>query len=501
VFTYAHVNSPRGLAFDSSDNLYVADFNDVKVVKVAPNGTVTDFDTNLFGTPQPVRLGSDGRLYIGSPQAEEVDVCDLSGTCYTGAYSNLVPTDMVFDSAGNAYFSENGNNDIVEVNAAGKASTFATGLNKPIGLAIDSQNNLYEVDQGSFTVNKFAPNGTKSTFATLDSSVVSVPARATTDSSDNVYISAFTKSGGGIIYKYTPTGAQSTFATLSEPISFMTFGPTPPPAHLLNISTRMEVLSGNNVLIAGFIITGPAGSSKKVMIRGLGPSLSNQGVSNPLADPYLDLHKSDGTEVTNDNWQDASNSSDIPAGFQPSDPHESVIVTTIPIGSNGVSANTAILRGANGETGIGLVEVYDLDTTTGQLANISTRGFVDTSDNVLIGGFITGPNTSRNPNIVVRAIGPSLTDSNGQPLAGSLQDPTLVLNNANGTAIATNDNWKIDDSTGQSQEALIRATQLQPSNDAESALLRSLPPGAYTAIVRGKNGTTGIGLVEVYNLQ
>jgi hypothetical protein len=272
-----------------------------------------------------------------------------------------------------------------------------------------------------------------------------------------------------------------------------------PAAQPLNISTRMEVLSGNNVLIGGFIVTGTEGSTKKVMIRGLGPSLANAGVSNYLADPFLELHDSSGALlVSNDNWQSASNSGDIPNGFQPSDPRESVIVATLTVGPNGFSNFTAILRGANGETGIGLAEAYDLDQSApNQFANISTRGFVDTGNNVMIGGFILGGGSSPS-NVLVRAIGPSLSN---QGVDNPLQDPTLELHDSSGTTIKTNDNWKIDDQSGQSQEAAIEGTTIPPSNDFESAILMTLQPGAYTAIVAGKNGTTGVGLVEVYNLK
>jgi hypothetical protein len=262
----------------------------------------------------------------------------------------------------------------------------------------------------------------------------------------------------------------------------------------LNISTRLEVVSGDNVLIAGFIITGPPNSSKKVMVRGLGPSLQAAGVTNPLSDPLLELRGPNNLLITNDNWQQANNTSDIPNGFQPTDPRESVVIATLPIGSGGLSNCTAILRGAHGETGIGLAEAYDLQATSGQFANISTRGFIDTGDNVMIGGFILG-GSAHGSRVLVRAIGPSL------PVSGALADPTLELHNSQGTKIASNDNWKVDDSGGQSPEAAIRATTIPPTNDLESAILKTLAPGAYTAIVAGKNASTGVGLVEAYNLR
>ncbi len=269
------------------------------------------------------------------------------------------------------------------------------------------------------------------------------------------------------------------------------------PSQLLNISTRMRVLTGDNVLIGGFIVTGT--DPKKVIIRGIGPSLAVNGVPIPgrLADPTLELHLPDGTVITNDDWKinaqtGQSQEADIRATtIPPTDDLESAIIATLPPGNY-----SAVLAGKNQTSGIGVVEAYDLSqAANSQLANISSRGFVDTGDNVMIGGFIVGGGTGGNAHVIVRALGPSI------PVAGALADPTLELHDASGTTVATNDNWKINDQTGQSQEADIRATTIPPSNDLESAIVSTLAPGNYTAVVRGKNSSTGVGLVEVYNLQ
>jgi hypothetical protein len=256
----------------------------------------------------------------------------------------------------------------------------------------------------------------------------------------------------------------------------------------------MEVLNGNNVLIGGFIVTGT--QPKKVMIRALGPSLP---VSGKLADPVLELHDKTGVFATNDNWKidektGQSQQAEIEATtIPPKNELESALVATLPANN---SAYTAIVRGQNGGTGVGQVEVYDLSTAANsQLANISTRGFVDTGDNVMIGGVIVGPNSAGSTKVLLRAIGPSLG------ISGALSDPILELHNGNGATIATNDNWKIDDKTGAPQQAEIEATQAPPKSDFESALIHTVTPGNYTAIVRGKHETTGIGLVEIYNLQ
>jgi hypothetical protein len=268
------------------------------------------------------------------------------------------------------------------------------------------------------------------------------------------------------------------------------FQPAPPTARLLNISTRLRVQSGDNVLIGGFIITGT--TSKKVMIRGLGPSLNGVGVI--LSDPTLELHHGDTTVATNDNWktddktqqsQEAViNSTTIP----PINDLESAIVTTLDPG-----AYTAILASKSGDPGVGVMEVYDLDQTgRPRLGNISTRGFVDSGDNAMIGGFIIGPADGAAATVVVRAIGPSLATFG---INGALQDPTLELHDGNGATIAFNDNWQDD----PSQSSI--PPSLKPGDPRESALFRVLASGDYTAVVRGAGDSTGVGLVEVYNIQ
>jgi Divergent InlB B-repeat domain len=257
--------------------------------------------------------------------------------------------------------------------------------------------------------------------------------------------------------------------------------PTPTPTTLANISTRLRVETGDNVLIGGFIITGT--QDKKVIVRAIGPSLP---VPDALADPFLELHDGAGNLIqSNDNWVDSPNKQAIiDSTIPPSNDLESAIVATLPANS---SAYTAIVRGVNDTTGVGLVEVYDLDQSVdSKLANISTRGFVETGDNVMIGGFIVLGSSSQN--VIVRAIGPSL------PVPGALADPTLELHNGNGDVIAFDDNWK------DSQQAEIEATTIPPTNDLESAIVATLDPGNYTAIVRGVNDTTGVALIEVYAL-
>jgi len=256
---------------------------------------------------------------------------------------------------------------------------------------------------------------------------------------------------------------------------------------LLNISTRLRVQTGDKVLIGGFIITGT--EPKTVIVRGIGPSLP---VTGALADPVIEVHGPSGEFLGgNDNWKDAATMQQIrDSGLAPSNDLESALWGTINPG-----AYTVILSGKDGGTGVGSIEVYDLDgAADSRLANISSRGFVDTGDNAMIGGVIVGGGSpTGTDNVIVRALGPSV------PVPGALANPTLELHNGNGTAIAFNDDWKTRPD-GSSQQAEIEATALPPANDLESALVRRLSPGSYTAIVRGNNGSTGIGLVEVYHL-
>ena len=258
----------------------------------------------------------------------------------------------------------------------------------------------------------------------------------------------------------------------------------PPPApKLLNISTRMRVERGDNALIGGFIVTGT--SAKRVIIRALGPSLP---VAGALANPTLQLNRPDGSTVFNDDWKE--NQAEVEATtIPPPNDREAAIVATLEPGFYSAVVR-GIVDGQPNGTGVGLVEAYDLDAAVpSTLANISTRGFVQTGDDVMIGGVIVGG--TEPAKVLVRAIGPSLTE---QGVAEALQDPELELVDKNGNIIS-NDDWRA------TQEAEIIATTVPPSDSREAAIVATLVPDFYTAIVRGKDGTTGVALVEGYNLQ
>ena len=290
------------------------------------------------------------------------------------------------------------------------------------------------------------------------------------------------------LYEYKKNVNTGNYALyqLANPASGSQTAGTPlGPGQLLNIATRMRVQSGDKVLIGGFIITG--NTPKKVVIRGIGPSLS-AFFSDAMADPTLELFQGNTSLHTNNDWKSDQQAEIEATGIAPGNDAESAIVRTLPPG-----AYTAVLKGNGGSEGIGVVEVYDLDQAAdSKLANIATRGFVETDNGVMIGGLIVGPSSGvGGTKVVVRALGPSLANLG---INGTLSDPMLDLVNASGTILRSNDDWK------SSQQTEIEAAGLAPSIAAESALVQSVAPGNYTAIVRGKGNTTGVSLVEVYNV-
>ena len=270
-----------------------------------------------------------------------------------------------------------------------------------------------------------------------------------------------------------------------------------------NISTRSFVQTGADVMIGGFIIEGSG--PKTVIVRALGPELTPLGVPNALADPTLELHNRAGALIaSNNNWQTTViggiiTSDQVSAiqnsGHAPTQPSESAIIATLQPGDY-----TAIVRGVSNTAGVALVEVYDLDANSASiLGNISTRSFVQTGNNVMIGGFIiegSGPKT-----VIVRAIGPELTPFG---IPNALADPALDLHNRTGALIASNNNWQTTVIGGiitSDQVSAIQNSGHAPTQPSESAIIATLQPGNYTAIVRGVSNTTGVALVEVYDLQ
>jgi len=275
---------------------------------------------------------------------------------------------------------------------------------------------------------------------------------------------------------------QTTIANKTPAVASQNRSPGAPSAtaHLANISTRLAVGTGDNVLICGLTIVGS--QPKRVIVRALGPLLP---VTENLADPILELHDSSGAALAaNDNWRDTQQDELKATTIPPTNDYDSAVVRTF----SPNAAYTAILAGKGGTTGVGLVELYDLDLAAdSSLVNVSTRGFVDRGDSVLIGGTIVVGSGSTT--VLFRALGPSVAG-----VSNTLTDPILELHDGQGNTLAVNDNWQ------DTQAADIQATTIPPPDPREPAILRSLTPGAYTAVVRGKNDTVGVAVVEAYQI-
>ncbi len=254
---------------------------------------------------------------------------------------------------------------------------------------------------------------------------------------------------------------------------------------LKNVSTRLAVLTGENVLIVGFTVSD--NPVQQVLVRALGPTLTNFGVTGALADPTITLYNSSGGLIaTNDNWKDTNQATIAATAKAPPNDKESAIL----LNSLSPGSYTAIVRGKNNTTGVGLVEAYGIvpSGVENLISNVSSRGFVGTGNDVMIGGFIGDRTPSLQ--IIVRALGPTLTQFG---IANALADPTLELHDGNGNLLAFNDNWQ------DTNQTAIQATGFAPPNSNESAILAVVNVGAsITAIVRGKDNTTGVALFDVY---
>lgn len=503
--------NPLGIATDGAGNVYIADTGNAIIRKVTSTGVVTTLAGSAgalgntdaigsaarFSSPYGITADSAGNLYVVDSIGNTVRKITADGVVTTlagspglrglidgtGADARFsVPFDIAVGPAGELYVCDHGNHAIRKVTAAGVVTTLAgsgspgsadgsgtAALFKfPSGISVDAAGNVYVADTDNQVIRKISPAGVVASIA--GSSIGSTDgAQATFYNPKDVAVG-----NNGEVYvadrgNHTIRKGSVVFAA----------------SRLVNISTRGQVSTGDKVLIGGFIISGA--SAKKVLIRAVGPNLTNYSVTGVLANPMIELHRStDGAIIaSNDDWGRSSNASEITAtNLAPVDPKEAAILATLDPG-----AYTAIVTGNGGGTGVGIVEVFEMDHPETPLINISTRGSILTGDQVLIGGLIIQGDAPQA--VLIRAVGPTLTRYG---VSGTIANPTLELHqSSDGSIVASNDDWG-----SAANAAAIMATGLAPEDTAESAILITLQPGAYTAIVSGKNGGTGVGLVEVF---
>ena len=478
------LSAPSGIVV-SDGYIYVPDFDTGTIAKYTTEGTLVTASlvTGLAG-PVGLRL-FQGNLYV----TEQVDGMNGRVSVYTtsGATVNAaliprfpVPVDLAFDDTF-LYVTSLSAGRVSKFDCSTGATVVASligGQSAPRGI-LQHDGFLYVANSTGGSVRKYTTSGSFiGSFTGFNN-----PSGIALSPSGTLLITNF---AADRVSEHTTSGTPintSLITGLSNPVGIAVgpvATPTPSAGALGNISTRLRVETGDNILIAGFILTGS--QPKKVIARGIGPSLP---VQDALANPILELRDAAGTLLGfNNNWKDNQRTEIEMTTIPPTNDLESAIVATLPANK---SSYTAILRGAGGGTGTGVVELYDLERTVDStLANLSTRGYVQTGNDVLIAGTIVVGSSPRR--VIVRAIGPSLD------LPDKMQDPNLELRDANGALLRENDNWRTD------QEADIIATTIAPSHDLEAAIVATLPAqnASYTAILRGAQNTVGIAVVEVF---
>ena len=479
----------RGLAFDRAGNLFVG--QEDKIIRITPSGFMSDFALGVHG-PNYLAFDPAGDLYASDRDGNVVRFKPYGTRSFfvTGLDK---PTGLAFDTNGNLFVADSAKNALYKITPSGLKSTFAAGLSGPDGVTFDRFGILHVTNAGTGTIEAFTPVGSRFTKVFgLNSPVglafdsvppIPSPTPSTSPTPNNLFVA---DKGTNSIVKFASGAATgATYASsLNVPLQ-LAFEPARDP--LLNISTRARVETGQNrELIGGFII--PPGAAKTVLIRAIGPTLAKSNVTGSLPDPILELHSPDGSITSNDNWMDSQKTEIQNTGLAPKDDRESAILASLAPGNY-----TAIIRGKPPiEDGVALVEVYDLDpAASSTLANLSTRGFVQSADNVLIGGFIIGGGNGAGK-VMIRALGPSLSDAG---ITRVLPDPVVTLYNSSGTLLAANDDW------ADTQPLEIEATGIAPPSTLESAIVTTLRSGSYTAIVQDLKGNSGVALVEVYNLR
>jgi sugar lactone lactonase YvrE len=472
VTQFATGFDPYGIAFNASGEAFAASSSAKKIVRLSSSGTVTNFVTGL-GDPLGLAFGRDGNLYAADYTANTIWRIAPNGSKTAFATGIVHPDGIAFDPSGNLFVTGYSDGRLTKVAPNGTKTTFATGLIGPVGVACDRAGNVFVAERDGARISRFSPTGVKSLFL----AGLSSPYGLAFDATGRLFAS---NQFSSTIYRVDANGTAAIFAHITGEAGFISFEPGI--GVLQSVSTRAQVLTGDIVLIAGFTIGGT--EAKNVLVRGLGPTLQDFGVQGALVDPTLALFQNSVQLAANDNWRNQQETVIAATGKAPPNNLEPAILRSLTPGNY-----TAILAGKNNTTGVGLIEVYDQGPANSAiLKNISTRGFVGTDERVMIAGFAIGGGSKK---VIVRALGPTLAQF-GVP--NVLQNPTLALFDGNGQKLASNDDWP------NTQAGEIQASGLAPPNQLESAIIITRAAGNTTAIVSGKNGTSGNALVDVYTL-
>ncbi len=485
----ASFKNPYGVALDGSGNLYVTDSGNYTVRRITPAGAVTTFagTPGMFGTAD----GTGSAARFGGPGGI---AADHSGNLFVtddNTIRMITPAGIVSTLAGAAGV-------IGHADGGGAAASF----NGPLGVAADGLGNVYVADSGNDTIREVTSAGAVTTIAGIAGNIGS------TDGSGAVALFAYPNGvavdGSGNIYLADNENNSIRLGESSSPPPVKTGN-----AWLGNLSARAYVQEGGNLLIAGFVTTGPG--IKKLLIRGDGPALGAFGITDYLADPQLTLFSGTTPFDQADTWDPslASVFSQVGAFDLVAGSHDDALLETVAPG-----AYTAQIVSQSGSNGVALAEIYDADSgaPANRLINISVRAQVGTGPNILVGGFVVEGTSDET--LLIRAVGPALAAFG---VTGTLGSPVLTLYNAGGAVIAVNSGWgnpvvpgggavlgglgamSLQTATA-SVFSQVGAFSL-PSASADSAMVVALPPGAYTAQVSGAGGATGVGLVEIYEVR
>ncbi len=472
------LRGPEGLAHDKDGNFYASETGTGVINKFTPDGTRTTFASGLNG-PASLAFDGNGNLFDADFFGNVIYKFAPDGTRTTFATGLDGPANLIFNSLGELFVADFQSGQIYKFAADGTRTTFASATGNPHGLAFDALGNLFVADFTGGKILQFTPGGTRTTFA----SGLNGPHGIAFDSTGDLFTADY---NSGAIFRFTPSGTRSTFAVgLANPanLEFEPAREVTTANHLLNLSTRAFVGTESGVLIAGFILQGTASST--MVLRAIGPSLGDFGVSDALENPLLEVYDAAGILLlSNDNWQTGPDAASIQAaGLAPDSALEAALRVNLPAG-----AYTAIVRGVGG-TGVGLVELYDFQLSENRAANISTRGEVLSGDGVMIAGCIIGGTDAKE--LIFRALGPSLQDHG---VSEAVANPQLQVINADGIVRAANDDWE-----DGPDAATIASRGFGPESPLEAAILAILVPGNYTAIESPAPQDSGIGLIEVYD--